>query len=85
MVTENLATVMGGTVKKNTRPSNPQHYRHTKANGNFWATKVAACLIVIGFGKVVVDAALDFFLKPVYDNKPGKTTSGVPRGRNVKE
>jgi hypothetical protein len=72
MNTENNATVFGSSVKKNVRPSNPNNYRHTKANGSYWATIVSAGLIVIGFGKVVVDAWLDFFHKPVADSKPGR-------------
>ena len=83
MITENYSTGMGTAMKKNTKPADPSHYRHTKANGSYWATKIAAGLIFIGFGKVVWDAALDFFCKPVVDyRKPGKTNSGAPRGRS---
>lgn len=83
MITENYATGMGSSMKKNIKPADPNHFRHTKTNGMWWATKAVAGFVLFGVGKVVIDAFLDFFIKPVVDyRKPGKPVSGGPRGRS---
>jgi len=67
----NVGDCIGGR-KKIENPENPQSYRHTKAFGKYYGSRVASGLLVVVLGFQLLYGAIDFLTADKKQNNNGR-------------